>query len=67
MKRKTGEYHERSMRANYGAELKGFGHSQLQKQRGLRGTTLGPASSGRRLSAAERAAIEDQMRRDGKL
>lgn len=39
----------------------------LTKQRGLRGSKLGPASDGRKLSAEEREKIEAQMRRDGKL
>lgn len=39
----------------------------LTKQRGLKGSKLGPASEGRRLDAAERQKIEDQMRREGKL
>jgi hypothetical protein len=33
-------------------------HAQLVRQRGLRGTTLGPANRGRRLDDAERQAIE---------
>lgn len=39
----------------------------LTNQRGLKGTTLGPASAGRKLSDAERRKIEEQMRKDGKL
>lgn len=39
----------------------------LTNQRGLKGAKLGPANSGRRLTAAERKAIEDQMRREGRL
>lgn len=39
----------------------------LTNQRGLKGSKLGPANSGRKLSPAERQAIEDQLRRDGKL
>jgi hypothetical protein len=39
----------------------------LTNQRGLKGAKLGPANEGRRLTAAERRTIEDQMRRDGKL
>jgi hypothetical protein len=33
----------------------------------LRGTTLGPANRGRRLDDAERRAIEQKMRDDGRL
>lgn len=39
----------------------------LTNQRGLKGAKLGPASEGRKLSPAERRAIEEQMRRDGRL
>lgn len=39
----------------------------LTKQRGLKGSKLGPANEGRRLSSAERQAVADQMRREGKL
>jgi hypothetical protein len=33
----------------------------------LRGSTLGPANRGRRLDAAERQAIEQKMRDEGRL
>lgn len=39
----------------------------LTKQRGLKGSKLGPASAGRSLTAAERRAVEEQMRREGRL
>lgn len=39
----------------------------LTKQRGFKGSKLGPANEGRRLSAAERQEIENQLRRGGKL
>lgn len=39
----------------------------MTNQRGLKGTTLGPANGGRRLSAAERAAVVEQMRKEGKI
>jgi hypothetical protein len=42
-------------------------HAQLVRQRGLRGTTLGPANRGRRFTAAERLAIEQKMRDEGRL
>ena len=45
----------------------GLAHNQLFQQRGLRGTTLGPANRGRRLDAAEREAIEQKMRDGGRL
>lgn len=39
----------------------------LTNQRGLRGSKIGPANEGRRVSDEERLKIEAQMRRDGKL
>ena len=46
-------YHQQTIRRHFGGELRGLAHSQLFSQRGLRGTTLGPANCGRRLDAAE--------------
>lgn len=51
----------------YGGGQRGLGHTQLGKPRGLKGSTYGAASEGRKLSAVERRAIEEQMRKDGKL
>ena len=65
MKRR--QYYKRTIKRHYGGELAGLAHNQLFSQRGLRGTTLGPATSGRRLNAAERQAIEQKMRDDGRL
>lgn len=39
----------------------------LTNQRGLKGSKLGPANEGRRLSDEERRKIEEQLRKDGKL
>lgn len=39
----------------------------LTNQRGLKGSKLGPANDGRRLSDAERRKVEEQLRKDGKL
>jgi hypothetical protein len=47
MKRR--QYYKRTVKRHYGGELAGLAHSQLFSQRGLRGTTLGPANRGRRL------------------
>ena len=47
MKRR--QYYKRSIKRHYGGELAGLAHDQLFQQRGLRGTTLGPANRGRRL------------------
>lgn len=67
MKNKPQSYHERHVIGDYGSSLRGLGGTILVKQRGLRGITLGPANTGRKLSDAEREAIERQMRKDGKL
>ena len=60
-------YYKRAIKRHYGGELRGLTHAQLFRQRGLRGTTLGPANRGRRLDAAERQAIEQRMRDEGRL
>jgi hypothetical protein len=64
---KRRQYYKRTVKLHYGGELRGLAHNQLFQQRGLRGTTLGPANRGRRLSAAERQAIEQKMRDEGRL
>lgn len=64
---KNRHYHEQARRADYGSELRGISHTQLQRQRGLRGSTLGPANEGRRLSDAEREEIERKLREQGRL
>ncbi len=48
-------------------ELDGLSHTQLKRQRGLKGTKLGPASPGRLLNADERQAIELELKANGKL
>ena len=45
----------------------GLEHAQLFRQRGFRGTTLGPANPGRRLDAAERQVVERKMWDEGRL
>ena len=60
-------YHNRAVKRHCGGELRGLAHAQLFRQRGLLGTTLGPANRGRRLDAAERQAIEKKMRDEGRL
>jgi hypothetical protein len=40
---------------------------QLYRKRGLWGVKLGAANRGRRLDAAERQAIEQKMRDEGRL
>lgn len=52
---------------NYPAGLRGFSHTQLTHQRGLKGSTFGAASKGRRLSPAERAEVERQLRAKGEI
>ena len=65
--KKAGRFHERSIRRHYGGKLRGFGAQHLFRQRELKGTTLGPADKGRRLSDQERRAIEQKMREEGLL
>jgi hypothetical protein len=65
MKRR--QYHRRAVKRHCGGELRGLAHAQLFRQRGLLGTTLGPANRGRRLNAAKRQAIEQRMRDEGRL
>jgi len=64
---KRRRYYQRSIERHYGGELAGLAHNQLFSQRGLRGTTLGPANRGRRLNAAERQAIEAKLKDEGRL
>src|SRR5580765_3026774 len=52
---------------DFGHELRGLGGLQTTHIRALKGSTFGAASAGRRLSATERQAIEEQMKRDGKI
>lgn len=51
----------------YPAHLRGISHQQLGSPKGLKGSTFGPASPGRRLSAEERAAVEKKLRESGAL
>jgi hypothetical protein len=47
--------------------LRGLAHAQLYRQRGLFGVKLGPANRGRRLDDAERQAIEQKLKDEGRL
>ena len=51
---KRRQYYQRTVKRHYGGELRGLAHNQLFSQRGLRGTTLGPANRGRRLGSRSR-------------
>jgi len=55
MSDKNRGYHQQAVKRHYGGELGGLSHRQLYRPRGLRGTTLGPASFGHRLDAASRS------------
>jgi hypothetical protein len=55
--RKRRRCYQRTVKRLYGGELRGLAHTQLFNQRGLRGTTLGPANRGRRLDTAERLLL----------
>jgi len=63
-RKKRGPYHERRM--DNVPQIRGLA-PQMKSARGLRGTTLGPANAGRKLSPEERAEIERKMRDEGKL
>jgi hypothetical protein len=54
-------------RKPYPASLRGYGNQPLKKPRALRGSKLGAANNGRVLSPDETAAIEAQLRQEGKL
>lgn len=60
-------YEERRAMSDKAVHLGGFSHQQLMRARGLKGSKIGPANRGRRLSPEERAAVEQQMREQGKL
>lgn len=67
-KKKPAKYHEQKVLADkYGRDLQGLGDHALARQRGLRGTKLGPANAGRRLSQGEVSAIEQKLRAEGKI
>ena len=48
-------------------KVRGLADAQHLRRRVLVGSTLGPANKGRRLSDAERQAIEQRMRDEGRL
>ena len=66
-KKKNGEYWNAKVEAKYPANLKRLSHLPLDKMRGLRGGKLGPANSGKHLSKAERKAVEQKLRAEGKI
>jgi hypothetical protein len=59
MKRR--QYYQRPVKRHYGGVLRGLAHNQLFSQRGLRGTTLGPANRGRRLDPVAAAVPHEQV------
>lgn len=52
---------------DFGSHLKGLGGLQTSRIRALKGSTFGPAGKVRRLTESECAAIEQQLRKDGKI
>jgi hypothetical protein len=64
---KRRRYYQRAIKRHYNGGLRGLAHSQVFRQRGLRGTTLGPANRGRRFNSAERQAVEQKMKNEGRL
>jgi hypothetical protein len=63
---KTNTFRPYTRRADFGRELRGLGGPTVHL-RSFKGTKLGPASAGRRLTVAERKAVENQLRRAGVL
>ena len=61
------DYHQQSIRRHHSSALRGLARAQQYRQRGMWGVKLGPANRGRRLDAAERQAIEQKMRDEGRL
>ena len=57
---------ERAVRADR-IHMRGLSHQTLVVPRGLKGTTLGPASPGRHLSREEIAKVEAELRARGDL
>lgn len=51
---------------DFGSHLQGIGARQTTHVRALKGSTFGAASSGKRLSEAERKAIE-QLKEQGRI
>lgn len=67
-KRKQRDEHRPFERVqDFGHELRGLGGLQTVHIRALKGSTFGAANAGRRLDPAERRAIEERMRQEGKL
>jgi hypothetical protein len=56
-----------SRRADFGRDLQGIGAAHTIHLRGFRGSRTGAASRGRSLSPDEIAAVEAQLRTEGKL
>jgi hypothetical protein len=66
--KRTRHYYKRAIKRHHGGEpARGLADAQYLRRRVLRGSTLGPANKGRRLSDAERQAIEQRMRDEGRL
>jgi hypothetical protein len=54
-------------RGLYPSYLRGYGNQTLKKPRGLRGSKLGAANEGRKLSLEEITVVESQLKVEGKL
>lgn len=68
MKKKSRSFHERRVYGDkFNGQLRGLGDHALARQRGLRGSTLGPASEGRKLTEEEKKAVEVALKRDGRI
>ena len=64
--KRTRRYYKRGPMTRHHGE-RGLADAQYLRRRVLRGSTLGPANKGRRLSDAERQAIEQRMRDERRL
>lgn len=64
-KKKTPYWEKRSVSS--GNHRGTMSHQVMTHQRGLKGSKLGPANDGRKLTDEERRAVIEQMKKDGKL
>ena len=67
MKRSQHRYKRGDYKRGVNGKVRGLADAQYLRRRVLRGSTLGPANKGRCLSDAERQAIEQRMRDEGRL
>jgi len=61
------QYYKRAIKRHYGGELRGLARAQRIASADCGAPRPAPANRGRRLDAAERQAIEQKMRDEGRL